>query len=77
MPKGPPPRLDLSSKKLEECKESDFPKEEKAKQLQTIILFNNKLTKVPPSFGTLFTNLRVLYFNNNELTTVPQEIFRF
>lgn len=72
MPKGPPPRVDLSKKGLEELKDSDL--DEKVRQAQTLFLDHNKLTKVLPIFPSAFSTLKVLYLNHNNLAVFPEEI---
>ncbi|MEH2307296.1 COR domain-containing protein, partial [Nostoc sp.] len=44
----------------------------KLTNLQTLYLYNNQLSSLPPEFGKL-TNLQTLYLYNNQLSSLPPE----
>ncbi len=84
MPKGPPPRLDLSKRALEELKESDVEEAagKQTKQIQTLFLDQNKLAKLTPAFfsiinATRFESLRYIriYFYVETILEAARSLF--
>jgi Leucine-rich repeat (LRR) protein len=55
---------------LDQCKPTYY----SFRNVQTLVLSGNKITKLFPSFGTHFSTLRALFLNNNGLTELPIEI---
>lgn len=69
MPSGPTPRVDLSKKQLNE-----IPNEQLISSTRTLLLHENLLTSLPAQFAVRQNQLRVLYLNENRLSTWPEAL---
>jgi protein phosphatase 1L len=69
MPSGPTPRVDLSKKQLNE-----IPNEQLVNSTRTLLLHENALTALPMQFAVRQSQLRVLYLNENRLSTWPEAL---
>lgn len=69
MPSGPTPRVDLSKKQL-----SEVSNEHLVSSTRTLLLHENALSALPASFAARQSQLRVLYLNDNRLSTWPEAL---